>query len=497
MAVPTLAFGTASALAQSAPLGLRDTVIQVANPNIGATSTLDSSTGKSVATRRKTNQRSGRPFRHRNQLPPLTAFPGAERSGLRGGASPLDSMPAPPPTIAVIPSIDPKRRPRIDEKPFDPTGVSFGGLRLKPYLEEDLGYASNPSSVPSGAKGSAYENTEAGLAFQSDWARDEIRGAVRGGYANYFANSSANAPYGSGLVAGRFDVSRSVFLDAETHFSVFTQTLGSLTLPYGAVLSSGGRPLVDTFGGSAGGTAIFGDLALSLHGTFERTAYGNATLSNGVVDDLSSDASSDWGLRGRIAYHLSPLVAPFVEFDADRRIYDAGEDASGFFRDSIGGSAIAGISLAWTNQLAGEISAGYGNRTYKDPRLPDLHAPLVNGLLTWFATPLTTISLKAGTNLADTTTPGASGAVSNTYTIGISHALFRNLTLSAAAGYATDTYSGVPIRDETTTLGLGAEYSLSRELLLRSTLTRTQYTSNVPNSSYIANIFMLGLRVQR
>ena len=494
--VPTFALGVASAFAQNAPLGLRNADTLATQPTANV-STLDLSTSAAKAAKKKTVRRNGPPVASGDSLPPLIAYPGAERIGLRGGISPRSAQSPPPPTIAAVPSIDSKRRPPLDDKPYDPTGVSFAGLRLKPYLEEDFGYASNPSFAPSRAKGSAFENTEAGLTFQSDWVRNEIHGSLRGGYSDYFADSSANAPYGSGSAAGRLDVSRSFSLDSEAHFSVLTQTPGSVTLPSGAVLSSGRRPLVDTYGGSAGGTAKLGNLALSVHGAFDRTAYYNTTLSNGVVDQLSSDDSNDWGLRGRIAYRISPIVTPFLEASVDKRIYDKGADANGFQRGSTGESSVGGVTLAWTNQLTGEFSAGYGNRTYQDARLPDLRGPLVNGSLAWSVTPLTTVSVKAGTSLADTTTPGASGAASHNYTIGISHALLRNLTLSATAGYATDVYSGLAIHDETTTLGVGAEYNVSRELVIKSTVTRTQFSSSLPNSSYVANVFMLGLRLQR
>ena len=155
------------------------------------------------------------------------------------------------------------------------------------------------------------------------------------------------------------------------------------------------------------------------------------------------------------------------------------------------------MTVTLSNHLTGEASAGYGGRTFQDARLPDLSGPLFNASLVWGVTPLTTVTARAATSLADTTTPGASGAVSRSYTIGVSHALLRYLTLTANAGYATDAYSGAAIHDAAMTLGLGAEYSLSREIVLKSSATRTQFTTSVPNAGYISNLFMLGLRIQR
>jgi hypothetical protein len=432
-----------------------------------------------------------------NSLPPLKPYTGAQRMGLRGGTNPIDPALDLAPTIAALRTPAASRRPLVDDRPFDPIGISLGSFRFKPYFEEDFGYSSNPQSLPLVTKGSSLETSEAGLAFQSNWARNDLHGALRGGYTDYFADPSANAPYGSGSIVGRMDISRDLSADAETHFDIATQMPGSLALPTGAVLSTFRRPLVETFGGSAGGTQRVGDLALSLHGTFDRTTYANSTSIDGIVDNLTSDDSSDWGLRGRAAYQISPIISPFLEVDADRRLYDAGFDGSGFARDSSGISGLGGATFALTGQLTGEASAGYGFRSYNDPRLPNISAPLLNASLIWSATPLTTVTLKAVTNLSDTTTPSASGAISRSYQIGVSHALLRNLTVTANAGYGTDAYVGVNTHDQTTTLGLGAEYSLSRDIVLKATATRTQFTSSLPDASYIANVFMLGLRFQR
>ena len=147
--------------------------------------------------------------------------------------------------------------------------------------------------------------------------------------------------------------------------------------------------------------------------------------------------------------------------------------------------------------MTGEASLGYGERQYQDARLPDLRAPLIDASLIWSATPLTTSPLKTSTTLADTTNAGDSGAVSRSYTIDVSHALLRNLTLGANAGFATDVYAGAPLHDSTTSFGLHADYNVTRDIVLRASATHSQFVSTAPDSNYVANVFMLGLRLQR
>lgn len=425
---------------------------------------------------------------------PLGVYPGAQRLGLRGGTPELAVGQTPPPTIATPAPVAPRRRPAPDDKPFDPVGVEVGDLKLTPYVEESLGWASNPASTAGAQKGSAFETTEGGLSLQSEWSRSDLHGMLKAGYTDYFDAPADNAPAASGTLDGRLDVTRDLSFDAEGRFNVVAQTLASLGL---ATAAASQHPLVETFGATLGGAQKFGDLTLALHGTLDHTSYEDATLSNGAVDRLSTDDFSDLGLRARATYQMSPAISPFVELGFDARRYDDGVDYEGYARNSNGAVARAGAELAFTQQLTGEASLGYGARAYEDPRLPDMRSPLIDASLIWTATPLTTVTAKAQTALADSVTAGASGSVQRSYTIDVAHALTRAFTLGASAGYTDDDYVGVALRDSTTNLGVRAEYHVSRDVVLKASATRQQYESSAPNSNYIADVFLLGLRVQR
>ncbi len=427
----------------------------------------------------------------------LGVYPGAQRLGLRGGPADLASGQTPPPTIAAIPPPPARRRAAPDDKPFDPTGISVGDLKLTPYVEEDLGWASNPALAPGPQKGSPFETTEGGLSLQSDWSRSDLHGALKGGYTDYFSAPADNAPYASGDLGGRLDVTRDLSFDAGGRFNVSEQTLSSLGLVSSSAAGATEHPLVETAGATVGGAQKFGDLTLALHGTLDRLEYQDVTLPGVGLERLSSDDYNDWGLLARASYRISAVISPFVEVGLDARRYDAAVDFNGYARNSDGVLGRGGAALAFTQQLTGEASLGYGERAYQDPRLPNMQSPLIDASLIWSATPLTTLTAKAQTNLEDTITPGASGAVAHAYTIDVAHALTRSFTLGASAGYATDDYVGVTLRDSTTSFGLRAEYHLSRDFVLKASATRQQYASSAPNSNYIANVFMLGLRLQR
>lgn len=425
---------------------------------------------------------------NRTKLPALKPYRGAQRLGLRGGPTDPQAK-TPAPTVAAQPTSQ-RRKAAADEKPFDPVGVRVGDLKLTPYVEEDGGWASNPGLTAGPHRSSGFETTEAGVALQSDWSRSDLRGQLKGAYTDYFSDSSANLPTASGTLDGRYDASRDLSFDAEGRFNVSQQTLASLGLGPGTGTTS--HPLVATYGATFGGAQKFGDLTLALHATLDRTTYANA-----ATIDLASDDFNDWGLRGRVSYRLSNAISPFVELGVDTRHYDSSVDYNGYDRNSDGWQAVAGATLAFTRQLTGEASFGYGARAYVDPRLQNFGGPVIDASLIWSATPLTTATAKAQTTLGDSVTAGASGALGRTYSLDVAHELTRAFMLGATASWSGETYIGVTQRDSTTTYGLRAEYHVSRELTLKASASRQIYDSNVANSNYIADVFMLGLKLQR
>ena len=221
-----------------------------------------------------------KPPRKQGVLPALKPYRGADRFGLRGGADPTPGTPDP--TVAALPPAPPRRKIKPDDKPFEPVGLFVGNLRLTPYVEQDIGYASNPFGLPSGAKGSAFSETEAGVGLQSNWSRGELTGSAKVGYNDYFQTPSASAPYGAGVVDYRYDASRDLSFDTEGRFNVANETNAQLGLNGSAAQS---LTRVTSYGATLGGVDKFGDLSLGLHGTVDRLQYSGGSLATDDYDD--------------------------------------------------------------------------------------------------------------------------------------------------------------------------------------------------------------------
>ncbi len=447
----------------------------------------------------KTADRTRIPRKGPPVLPQLQPYPTAAR--LRGSGAAVDTIGTvdnisppvgPAPSVAVLPYTA-RLRTRIEDKPYDAVGVDVGSLRLTPFVTQSFGYDSNPDQVQTGLKPSAYSRTDGGLGVLSTWSSNELKADLHGGYNDYFSDPQANRPDAAGTIDYRYDVDHRTTLDSEARFAIDSQRIGSPEVSNTAT----DRPLISTFGGAVGGAETLGRLTLALHGSIDRTAYDNAKDSNGVIDDLASENFDDYGVHLRATYEVTPVLSPFVDVLVDRRIHDREVDLSGFRRDSDGVIGQVGSSFELNRLFTGELSLGYGDRTYQDKTLKDVTGPVFNGSLAYAVTPLTTISFRAATSFDETTVAGASGAESRSATLEISHALLRNLTITGALSYLNTDYIGVPITENTLSETLKAEYHLSRALVATATFNHEKLDSTSVGSSYAQDVFLLGLRWQR
>lgn len=431
------------------------------------------------------------PERYPVTLPPLVPYPTAVRLR-RTNAPAIDEADVEPaPSTAALPSL-PRKTIRPDENPFGPIGYGVGSTRILPYIEQSLGYDSNPEQVATGVKASAFSRTEGGLTIQSDWSAHELKGDIRGGYDDFFSNPRANRPDAVGVVDLRIDATRDTKLDGEARFSIDTQRPGSPELN----VAVRDRPLITSFGGTAGVTEELGRFSLGLHGLVDRTAYEDGELTDGTKVPLAYQDLNDYGVKSRLGYDLKPGLQPFVEVGYDQRIHDATIDPFGYRRDSDGVGGRVGSTFEVWPQLTGTISGGYATRHYDDPRLSDLNGPTAAALIAWAATPLTTVTLQGSTAFNETTVIGASGIESRLIGASVSHALFRSVTLTGALSYQQDDYVGAPIVEKTLTASLKAEYHLSRSLVLTGTLSHQRLRSTDPGSGYTQEIALVGLRLQ-
>lgn len=383
---------------------------------------------------------------------------------------------------------------------YAPIGYQFGSFTILPTFAQSLGYDSNPDQTSRQfAKGSVALRTDASLDFQSNWSSSSFQGSLRGSYLETPQNEAASRPAADGVVRLRIDANRDLHIDAEGRFLVDTQRTGNPNLLAAAgnvqVATATSRPLLAVYGASLGATETFNRLSVTLRGSVDRSEFDNARLSDGTIINQSDRNLNQYSLQLRTAYEVNPDFSPFVDITGDTRVYDLRRDTTGVQRDSDGISLAVGASFGLARSLTGEISAGIQHRTYVDPTLRDINAPLVNAALVWSASPLTTVRLTAATGVTETTIPGSSGIFTDVATLEVQHDLLRNLSLVVGGSFLQNVYQNSTIRENGFSATARLDYHFTRWLTLRGTYIYQQINSTQVGSSFRDNTFLLGLRV--
>lgn len=405
---------------------------------------------------------------------------------------------APPPTVAVMPPPPPappppRRRAAAEEDPYAPLGIRLGSITLRPSVTNSVGYDTNPQRTSaSGTKGSGFSRHEGELEIQSDWNVHELKGKISGGYLDFFRNKDASRPDADGSLDLRLDATRDTRILLESRLKLDTQRPGSPDLTANVT----GRPQIFQYGGSAGVTHDINRLQLTLRGSVDRSDYEDAHLSNGAMLSQKDRNLTQYGLRLRAAYEVTPGIKPFVQAEIDQRDFDEKSDSSGYMRSSKGITGRVGSSFEISRQLTGEISGGYQDRKYDDTRLKNLRGFVGDASILWSPTPLTTVTLRGTAELGDTTIAGSSGTTVRRATLEVAHALRRNLTVTGFTNFSRTEYDGQGLREDYMNVGARLEYKLTRTFAVRASFTHERLNSTAQGSDYTANVSLVGLRVQ-
>jgi hypothetical protein len=395
-------------------------------------------------------------------------------------------LPPPPPPP------EPQRRRASAEDPYAPLGLRLGAVTLRPSVTGSAGYDSNPSRVAGPNKGSLFSRTEGELGIQSDWNVHELTGMLRGGYSRFYRDDNASRPDAEGNMSLRLDATRDTRILLESRLRLDTQRPGSPDL----TANVQGRPITWAYGASAGVSHDINRLQLTLRGSVDRQDYEDAELTNGRKLSQADRNQTQYGLRLRAAYEVTPGFKPFIQGEVDTRQFDEKVDSSGYMRSSDGYTARLGSTFELSRVLTGEVSVGYQDRKYEDGRLKNLRGIVGDAAVLWTPTPLTSVTLRGTSELGDTTLAGSSGTTARRASLEVAHALRRNLTVTGFTTFQRTDYDGQNLREDFSTIGARLEYKLTRTFAIRGSFTHERLNSTAQGSDYTANVSMVGLKVQ-
>ncbi|MFZ0527519.1 MAG: outer membrane beta-barrel protein, partial [Xanthobacteraceae bacterium] len=379
--------------------------------------------------------------------------------------------------------------------PYEALGIKAGSFLILPAVELSAGYNTNPQAAP-GGPGALYLVVAPELHVRSNWSSNSLTADITGSYTDYPNSNfqpSLNVPFLNAKVDGTLDVTRYTQILLEGRTNISTDNPGSPNIQFGLVT----LPIDTTVGGTLGAAEQFGRFNLSLKGTFDRSMYSNGTLSDGESANFDWRAFDQYAGILRLGYEIDPDLRPFVEIDEDSRVHDSPVDIFGENRNSNGSSAKFGADLNLFGSLTGEIAAGYMERDYHDPTLPNISGLTLDGSLLWQATALTSAKFTAQSSVGESAVQDVSGEFSRSFSLEVDHALRTWLIANAIVGYENDEYAGLGRTDNHYFAATGLTYKLNRDMQLKGEVRQDWLNSNVSGVAYTATTFLLTMRLQK
>ncbi len=391
--------------------------------------------------------------------------------------------------IELSPAADGRPKNLARFEPYQPVGQRSGSWVVFPTVEVGIG-----------ATGNVYRSTNArpDLIFDvrptllavTDWQRHAVQVQATGLGSAYQTNSTENDRAYAFELRGRLDVTRQANIEVLAAHSLDQEARSATFAPADAAKRA---PYATDKVAMAFNQGI-GRLSVQLRGAVTEIdyqpvpTYSGAILSNDERDLTSRDAAL------RAAWSFSPTLALFAELAGNTQSYRTAP-ADGIGRDSTGDRARVGLSFGTQSQIwRGEIALGYGHQRARDGRMADVEGMLVDANLAWRPTQLTSLLFNARTDFLTSTVPGQGGATQRNGGIELRHAFLRQLNGVAGVSLQVVDYQGLPLREETLTGELGAEYYVSKSTALLARYSHAVLTSTAPGGGAITDAVRVGVR---
>jgi hypothetical protein len=405
----------------------------------------------------------------------------------------IDSLERQPldPGAERVQAIEGLNRP-VEENPYEAPGIRFGTFILKPTIEQGVTATTNADSSADGSD-AVLSETALRLNAVSDWASHSATVDTYGTFRRTLSGQEVD------------DVTGGV--DAELELELGKEYRARGTFAYSAAPESAASPVVivgaadepirQTVGGTLGLEKDMGKARFGITGGILHDSYGDADLESGGTLSQRDRNATLYTLTLRTGYEISRALTPFVEGEIGRNLYDQEIDSAGFARSSDRYAVRSGLELDLGEKFSGEVAAGWIREDFDDERLQPISTPTVEGELNWSPERGTDVTLSGATILEGTTTPGESGSVLYSSTLGIERQIRSNLTGNALFRAAYRNYA----ESEDYEVIYNAEASLTWWLnRYAGVVTRVRHetvTGNLDEPDVKTNSIFLGLKLQR
>jgi len=371
--------------------------------------------------------------------------------------------------------------PRVSDD--DGLGLRLGSFIFTKSFEAGVDYTDNAFSSESNKSSDRIYSIETSLGLESDWVRHSARLSLDSVREFYEKNSSEDTVALNAAGQVRIDIQRDTNLDLRLGFNLDQEDRGSVDLNNNATSPSD----IYSFNASATLNHRFNRMTMSIRGGIEVFDYEDTSLLDGSNEDNSDRNNYQVNATLRVGYDISPRLIVFSELNYAEIVHDRRVDDNGDIRDSQAYGASAGVAVAFSDLVNGELSIGYRQAVFDDSNFATVDALVANASLTWTPSQLTEITASFSTDLGETTIGGSSGSVTRSASLDITHAWRENIELNAGVSVGYNDFNELSLDETTYNVSLGVDYDLGRKMTLGARYNYEKFDSSTSGADYEVN----------
>ncbi len=361
-----------------------------------------------------------------------------------------------------------------DRPEYDPQGIQFRAWLLQPEVVIEAATVDNVTAAASSELSDSVLRISPRVVGQTTWSRHAVSFSA-GGDKTMFVDLPKNDEFSTELsVEGRLDLGREGALIVGGRTANDSEGRTSPDQPFAAI-----SPVeYDTNELFVGARYTLGRVRFSAQALERSLDYDDAATVAGAILDQDDRDRNERELQVRAEVALSPSVAVVAQFGSNARDYDQRPPQVAFNRDSDGQTYLVGVNFDLTRLLRGEVTAGYLEQEYEDPRVATVDGLALDARLDWFPTERTTVTATGRRSVIDTGFAPAAAALYTEAGVRVDHELRRNILLSGAFLAGQRDYEGLDREDGLRRFEVGVRVLINPRAEVRAGVTRDSQASD-------------------
>jgi hypothetical protein len=390
-------------------------------------------------------------------------------------SSPLPNLPDQDAREELLPEDTPVKN--RQQPGYEPVGIRSGSWLFSPALISGGFFDSNVFSSNTNKRSDLAAVFEPSLRANTLWDRHGIDLRLDAQSTVYNQNPGLDQTNASLKGNAWFDIAHDMAVLTNFQAAHLNESVGTLSSPANAVQPTP----YDLLSGDVSLRKEFNRLTTSIGFRTDSYTYGSTRAQNGTIIDQSSRDGQIYSVHSRIDYAFSQTFGWFTSVEGNERNI---RGVPGQPLDSQGYRALSGVTVAMSNLLTGEFGAGYVQQRFVDPTIGTIEGPSYRARLTWRPTRLLDVHFNAEQLVTETADTSSVGVFANALQLGADYELRRNVIVSVAGGYETDSFFGQLRKDHVTTTDASIKYLLNRYGAISLYHRYTNRNSDIPAFSY-------------